>query len=86
MHDGCDGELGENFIEQVAIRDGPFEERDVLGHDIAKTVRKVVNHDYVPASVPQGQNGVAPDIPGPARYEHYIVRHAAPLLTHSLLS
>ena len=70
MQDRADLLLGEDALDQRAVGDIAFEERHVVGNDVARAVGQIVDHRNRPAGIAQGEDGVAADIAGPAGYEH----------------
>ena len=79
MHDRANILLRENAVDQRAVGDVSLEEWDVVGHDRARAVRKVVDDGDRPAGILQRKDGVAADIAGTAGDEDWDFAHVPPL-------
>src|SRR5438309_6748514 len=79
MHDRADPALVDDAVEKHRLGDRALVERHVVGHDLARAVRQIVNHRDAPAGVLQRQHGMAADITGAAGDEDCGFGHAAAL-------
>ncbi len=76
MHDCLRALLGEDTLDERAVRDGSFVERDLLRHGAPHAVGQIVDHRDRPARILEREHGVAADISGAAGDEDWDFAHA----------
>lgn len=79
MHDRANALLGEDAVDELAISDIAFVERQVVGNDIARSCRKIVDHCDRPARIAKSEDGVAANVAGAAGHEHRKLTHGRAL-------
>ena len=79
MHDGANAEVVDDAVDQHPLGDRAMEERHVVGHDLARAVRQIVDDGNAPAGILERKNSVAADIAGAAGDEDRDFLHRARL-------
>ncbi len=77
VQDRADVPLGEDAVDQLAVGDIALVEGHLVGNEVARSGREIVDDGDVPARIAQGKDRVAADIAGPTGYEHRNFGHAA---------
>jgi len=79
MQDRADALLGEYPVDQIPVGDIPFVKGHVVGNEVARSRREIVDDCDGPAGIAQSEYGVAADVAGAAGHEHWKLTHGGAL-------